>query len=274
MKKNIVIILLVASALVLIAASKKQPKSPESAYDEVKSRGVLTAGIKYDFPPLSFFDENGEHAGLDAEIVRYIAGRMGVKVKFKKTTSSNKIPLLLKGDVDLLATLTHTVERDKLIDFSITCFKDGQVLLVKKDSTINSVADLKGLRTGSLRGSLAGLTLLAFQEEAVPVFFDDDNAFAALQALKAGRIDAFTTGYSFCSMAARDAELKTVGAKFTNDYLAIGVRQNDSKWLDFINLCIMQMWKDGSYEAAYSKYFGTRPDFSIEIYPGTATGHK
>src|ERR1700730_6362765 len=111
----------------------------------IKERGKLLAGVKLDTPPFGFLDDKNEPAGFDIEIVRRIAARIGVPVELVKVTSATRIPLLVSGNVDLVAaSMTHTLERDKVIDFSITYYTGGQSLMVPKASAVTGIKDLGG----------------------------------------------------------------------------------------------------------------------------------
>ena len=56
-----------------------------------------------------------------------IARKLGVAVEFKQLTDATRIPMIQQGAVDIvIATMTHTRERDKVVDFSITYFVTGR----------------------------------------------------------------------------------------------------------------------------------------------------
>ena len=88
--------------------------------------------------PFGFLDEKNEPVGFDLDLVRKIAEKLGVGVEFVKVTSPTRIPLLVSGNVDLVAaSMTDTPEREKTIDFSITYYTGGQSLLVPAESKIS-----------------------------------------------------------------------------------------------------------------------------------------
>ena len=106
-------------------------QAPPGSIAKIKERGKLLAGVKLDTPPFGFLDDKNEPAGFDIDLVRKIGERIGVPVELVKVTSPTRIPLLVSGNVDLVAaSMTHTRERDKAIDFSITYYTGGQSLLV------------------------------------------------------------------------------------------------------------------------------------------------
>lgn len=102
---------------------------------------------------------------------------------------ADRIQKLAAGEVDIVAaSMTHKCERNELIDFIQTYFQDGQSLLVRADSGINSLAGLNGKTVAAIEGSTTvenrqsaanlpslKINLLPFHEYA--------------QALKAGQVD-------------------------------------------------------------------------------------
>nr|WP_252897810.1 transporter substrate-binding domain-containing protein [Amylolactobacillus amylophilus] len=78
-----------------------------------------------------------------------------VQVNFVPVTSNTRMALLKNGNIDaLVATMTITPDRQKVVDFSQPYFKAGQTIMVKRDSKIKSVTDLKqGTKVIGLQGS-------------------------------------------------------------------------------------------------------------------------
>ena len=122
--------LLLALAVAVATAFTAAAQAPQGSVAKIKERGKLLAGVKLDTPPFGFLNDKNEPAGFDIDLVRKIAERIGVPVELVKVTSPTRIPLLVSGNVDLVAaSMTHTRERDKAIDFSITYYTGGQSLL-------------------------------------------------------------------------------------------------------------------------------------------------
>src|SRR5215467_3630959 len=129
---------LIALAMTAVTASAQA----QGTIAKIKERGKLLAGVKLDTPPFGYLDDKNEPVGFDIEIVRKIAARIGVPVELVKVTSATRIPLLVSGNVDLVAaSMTHTRERDRAIDFSITYYTGGQSLMLPKASAIAGLKD-------------------------------------------------------------------------------------------------------------------------------------
>src|SRR5438477_11050177 len=143
-----------AAAIAAIALAPSIASAQQTGRDQIKSRGKLIAGVKADTPPFGFIDQKNQLVGFDVDLMREIAKTLGVELELVKVTSPTRIPMLVSGNVDLVAaSMTHTREREKVIDFSITYYTGGQSLLVAKTSTINGVKDLAGKQVGVQQGT-------------------------------------------------------------------------------------------------------------------------
>jgi polar amino acid transport system substrate-binding protein len=174
-------------------------------------------------------------------------------------TAATRIPLLRQGRIDLIAaTLTHYRERDKVIDFSIGYFWTGQKLMVKKDSGINSLADMAGKRAGTTVGALAIQNLMKAQPKATGQTFEGyPEAFLAMQR---GLVDAVVADVIILAgLRARTpnpGDYVIVGESLGGGDYAIGVRENDSKWRDAINFALQDMWRDGAWDTIFERWVG------------------
>jgi polar amino acid transport system substrate-binding protein len=261
MKKRTVIALM---AFGLALASSEWLGGPARAQtantlEEVKQRGVLRAGVRQDVPGFGSVDEKGQTIGFDVDIATELAKRLGVKIELVPVTAATRIPLLQQGRIDLIAaTLTHYRERDKVIDFSIGYFWTGQKLMVKKDSGINSLADMAGKRAGTTVGALAIQNLMKAQPKATGQTFEGyPEAFLAMQR---GLVDAVVADVIILAgLRARTPkpdDYVIVGESLGGGDYAMGVRENDSKWRDAVNFALQDMWRDGAWDTIFERWVG------------------
>lgn len=234
---------------------------------KIKERGKLLAGVKLDTPPFGSLDDKNEPAGFDIDLVRKIGARIGVPVELVKVTSATRIPLLVSGNVDLVAaSMTHTRERDKAIDFSITYYTGGQSLMVPKDSAVTGIKDLGGKQVAVQQGTTLEKNIAAVAPTAKIVAFRDYNA--AWLALAQGRADAFTGSLNVLQGFLKDnPNFKIVGDLFSVEPFGVGVRQGDSELRDEINFAIQDLWTSGEYASLYRKWFNADPTVPIEVWP-------
>ena len=165
MKKLFTILLLLLCFLTCGCTSNK----PKSTLDLIKEKDILTAGVKFDSKPFGFI-ENNEIKGLDIDIAKHIAKNIlgdKNKIKFVEVTSENRIAKLINGDIDIIvATMTDTQDRRKIVDFSIPYYVSGQVILCQKNSDIKSAANLSYNNTVIVKGTTAEKTFKQFHNKS------------------------------------------------------------------------------------------------------------
>lgn len=265
-------LLMVAAVLVL-----GLPSANAGKLEEIKERGKLICGVKDSVVPFGYVDETtNKLVGLDIDICQYIADKLGVQLELKPVTSATRIPMLAQGSVDLVAaTMTHKFEREETIDFSITYFMDGQKLLVKKSSGIKSAADLAGKKVGTAKGSTSEKNIAAAQPGCTVLSFEGyPQAFLALTQDKVAAVTTDSTILLGLKNSAPNAdEYEIVGDYISDEPYGLGLPENDSKFRDFVNKSLAEMWTSGDYAKAYTKWFG--PDtkyylpstWKMEIWP-------
>jgi len=228
--------------------------------EDIKSRGVLVAGVKDSQPPFGFVDEKtNQIVGFEIDLVQALADRLGVKLELKPVTSSTRIPMLTQGAVDVVAaTMTHKKEREDQIDFSITYFMTGQKLLVKKDGGVKSVADLAGKKVASVKGSTSEQNVKKAQPGCTVISFETYPE--AFLALKQGKVQAMTTDESIL-VGIKNSDDTPDAWDIVGDFISpepygLGLPENDSDFRDAVNLALMDMWEKGDYQKIYDKWFG------------------
>jgi ABC-type amino acid transport substrate-binding protein len=259
------------------AQASNAAASSSSASDtlkKVKDAGVLTVGVKFDTPPYGFIPKGkSEPEGFDIDISKEIAKRLGVKVKFVQVTAKNRTPYLETGKIDLIAaSMFHTRTRDEAIDFSITYFEDQDKLLVPADSTIKGVQDLKGKTVSLTQGSTQELDVKKAAPGVKTLTYQTWPD--TLQAMLRGEADAVVSSTGILvgleqTANAAGEHVKVVGNGFAPSPVGIGMRQNDSGFRDAVNFALMDMAKDGTYDAIFKKWWGNIvPDaYQIQTWP-------
>jgi polar amino acid transport system substrate-binding protein len=216
------------------SAAAKLPALPAN----IKARKRWIVGVKCDAPPFGYINVKGQNAGFDVEVARWFArfafGREN-RVTFVCAPTPAREPLLTTDRADLvISTFTYTADRDTRIDFSRAYYKATGRLLVKNDSPIQKLADIKGRRVATTSGSIYDRWLKkCFTDTDVTV---SDSFTNALLSFNQGRADAVMWDDTvLVGVAAADRS-----AKLTNDlFLAlpygIGIKQGNvalKRWVD------------------------------------------
>lgn len=242
------------NATTAAAAPSTDVPAPPAA---IKERGKLVVGVKVDYPPLGYLDENGKNAGYEIGVVKkmaeYAFGDANA-VEFVPVNATNRIPYLDSNKIDFIAaTLGVTEERKQQLDFSTNFFDGGVVTVVKKDSGITSIPDLAGKTVIVIKGS-TGSTYL---DENVPTAKQikiESNA-DAFRALKDGRADAmFHDAVLMSEFVKTSTDYTIVGEQVAFAPMALGVRKNEAEMLTFVNGALEQMRKEDYFKTLIEEY--------------------
>jgi ABC-type amino acid transport substrate-binding protein len=264
-KKKILVFLAILSILSLISFEQGIAETLQ----DVKARGKLLAGVETDFPPFGFVDEKGANKGFDVDIAKALAKELFGKekaVEFVAVTSGNRIAFLTTNKIDIiLASMTITEERKKVIDYSIPYFMSGHLILVHKDSKIEKYQDLAGRKVSTTQGSTGDIIIGELVPAAERIKFQHHSE--SLQALKDRRVEAFVQeDVLLLDLQRRNPELKIVGwPPFRPAPYGLGARKGDKEWLDFVNATLIKMKNTGEYQKLWDKWFGENKKVLLEL---------
>jgi polar amino acid transport system substrate-binding protein len=118
-------------------------------------KGKLLVCSDLPYPPLEFFDENGNPTGSDIDISNELASRLGLQVQVVNSVFDTIIAAVTSGKCDLIVSdMNITPERNKQISF-IPYFQAGQSMLAAKGNpmNINSPVDLCGKSAAAESGT-------------------------------------------------------------------------------------------------------------------------
>jgi polar amino acid transport system substrate-binding protein len=176
--------------------------------------------------------------------------------------------MLLNGNVDVLAAgLAHTKEREDVIDYSVTYLVSGNLFMVRKESPVSSYRDLKGQTVATVQGTAYFQGLQRKDPSIQPLTFQEyPQAVLAVEQGKAAALMADDTTLAVLIKGKED-RLKLVGdvRDFPRWYIGLGLRENDSKWRDFLNFALIEMWEKGVLQRIVSEAgLAYPPGFEIE----------
>jgi polar amino acid transport system substrate-binding protein len=248
--------------MVMIAGGFFGTASAESVFDKIKRIGVFNAGVRSDFAPIGSVDDSGNPIGFGPELAKIFADKMGVKVKYTIVTSASRIPLVQNGGIDAdIGLTTPTKQRNEQIDFTTPYIWDSVAMLVKKGASLE-VTDYGPPKKIALT---QGSSIVDYVKEKLPnanlVTFQNPSDAAA--AFIQGKADAYASNrYAVRAISQQHPEY-VVSKTIALDPIAIGVHQDDSKWLNWLNFTMQEMWKTGDYPKLYVKWFGDPPEWQI-----------
>lgn len=274
---------LAALGLILLAQGAGVPDAfaqqcdCKSTLQVVRERGKFIAGVRYDYPPIGAIDKDGKPVGYSVDVAQAFADKLGVKLELVQTTSQSRIPLLLDGKIDAeIGPTSMSADRDEVIDFSIPYVWDGVTLVVHKGMPTDVKAYGPPKTSATTQGSInAELFREVVPTADIKLYPESGDAVLALLNKKVDSVILTTT--LAIAFVKKHPELVRL-ADFYHDAIGIGVRENDSKWRDFINFTLQEMWADGQLQKIWEKHFGSPPEWKMwsehRLQPGIKAGQK
>lgn len=154
----------------------------------IQDKGEITIGLEGDWQPFSYHDKDDKLVGVDVEVAKNIAKKLGVKANIVEGKWDGLLTGLSTGTYDLVINgVDITKEREKKFDFSTPYAYDHTVLVVRNDNTtITSFDDLKGKTTANSIGS----TYMELGEDYGATVKGVDDLTKCMDLVKSGGVDA------------------------------------------------------------------------------------
>ena len=137
------------------------PDRVDGRLAHILQRGTLIVGVKTDYPPWGMLDAQGEIIGLEPDLARALAARLGVALELVPVTASNRLARVNQGVIDVvIATMGDTVTRRTqagLLDPSY--YSSGVVAYGPGDRAYQSWDELRGQPVCMTQGAYYNRTL-------------------------------------------------------------------------------------------------------------------
>jgi polar amino acid transport system substrate-binding protein len=157
--------------------------SAEGTLDRIKERGKLVVGVKQDYRPWGYLDPNGEIVGLEIDLAKDVAERLGVDIELVPVVASNRMEFLEQGRIDLLiATMGDTEQRRQVVGMiEPNYYAGGTNVLAPKAAGLSAWEDLKGKDVCAIQGAYYNRRVSQTYEPNLVAFAGIPEATAALQ---------------------------------------------------------------------------------------------
>lgn len=258
---------LVGVAVMTLAGCTQLASNPKvDNWDKYQQQKSITVGFDNTFVPMGFEEKNGNYAGFDIELAKYVSKKLGITVHFQPIDWDMKETELQNGTIDAIWNgYSATDERREKVAFTIPYMQNTQILVVKKTSGIHSVEDMTGKVLGAQNGSSG---MLDFEEHPEVLKNrvkggDADQYQSVNEAiidLKNDRIDALLidrvyADYYLTTEGIAD-EYDTIPSGFESESFAVGVRPADKKLLEALNQAFKELYQEGIFQQISQKWFG------------------
>lgn len=212
------------------------------------------------YAPFSFANEQNQVVGFDASISEALAERLGVKVKIITTPFDGIIAGLRANKYDaIIASTTITPERLKAVDFVGPYYRAGRTIVVREDSPIKSLDDLKNVSVGVTLGDAHDKwarergNLKVKSYKGLPEMLVD---------LDAGRLDALVMDSVPVLVAVKKTGQKVriitpPDSEGGIEDMGIALRKNNPELKAALQQALADILADGTYEKISMEWIGS-----------------
>ncbi|OCG21530.1 MULTISPECIES: glutamate/aspartate ABC transporter substrate-binding protein [unclassified Gilliamella] len=236
---------------------------------KVKENGVIVVGHRESSVPFSYYGDNQKVVGysqdysdLIIDAVKKELNMPNLQVKYLPLTSQNRIPLLQNGSYDFeCGSTTNNLSRQQQVDFSNTIFIVGTRFLVKADSKIIDIDDLKGKSVVVTSGTTSEVMLNKNNTEKglnIRIIATKDHG-DAFRTLESGRAAAFLIDDALLagerSKAKKPEQWEIVGKPLSYEAYGCMLRKQDPQFKALVDKTIADAQISGVAEKSYNRWF-------------------
>ncbi|MDK4717287.1 transporter substrate-binding domain-containing protein [Rhizobium sp. CNPSo 4039] len=264
---------LAASCLLLTCATQAATAADLGpTLQKIKDTGTITIGNRESSVPLSYLDDSQTPIGFSIDLCGLVVDKLktdlalpGLKVVYQPVNSSNRIPLVENGTVDIeCGSTANTVPRQAQVAFSVTTFapqfkwislasqglkttedlKGKTIAVTQGTNTAQFVAKLnadKGLGMNILQGKDHAESFLLVQTGRAAAFMEDDILLAGLKA-----------------NAKDPSALTFLADAFPSDPYGLMLSKNDPSFKKLVDEALTAAMQSGVYDKLYTKWFESK----------------
>ena len=237
------------------AAPETDAPSAETPAFTTVEPGKLHMSTNAAFPPYEMIADNGSFEGIDIEVATAIAEKLGLELVVDDMGFDAALLAAQNGQSDMvMAGVTVTDERLKVMDFSDSYSTGIQVIIVKDGSPIATVDDLAKATMIGTQKATTGYIYCSddFGEDHVTAF---ENGATAVMALLNDQVDCVVID----NMPAQEfvqanPGLKILETEYAVEDYAIGLAKGNTALLNAINEAMASLKLDGTLQSIVNKY--------------------
>ena len=232
-----------------------------SSTNSTNDNDTFIVGFDAEFPPYGYQDDNGSYTGFDLDLAKEVCERNNWTFKAQPIDWDAKDAELESGSIDCIWNGFTIDGRENDYLWSNPYFDNKQIFVVKSDSGISSIADLKGKTVETQKDSSA-LAALEGDNKTIAGTFATLNQVAdyntAFMDLESGACDAVAMDIG---VAEYDISKKNdtnaysiLEEAITTEKYGIGFKKGNDALKDQVQSTLDEMFKDGTVSKIAQKY--------------------
>ncbi|MFC3932310.1 amino acid ABC transporter substrate-binding protein [Streptococcus dentapri] len=267
-KKTFLLLFFLLAAVIALAScsSRSNFATQSDQWSTYTKEKTIKIGFDATFVPMGFEEKDGAYAGFDIDLATAVFKQYGIKVEWQAIDWDMKETELKNGTIDLIWNgYSMTDERKQMLRFTDPYMINQQVLVTKKSSGINTIAQMSGKTLGVQAGS-SGYEAFMGEPDILKNRVKNKKAIQystftqALIDLDAERIDALLIDRVYANyyleQEGKLANYNIMPAGYEAESFAVGARKSDKTLVNKINRAFRDLYQSGEFQKISDKWFG------------------
>lgn len=222
---------------------------------------TLIIGFNSQFPPFGYQDDNGNYTGFDLDLAKEVCKRNNWTYVPQPIIDWNSKQMELDGgEIDCIWSEFTINGREDNYTWSEPYFNNTKVIIVKENSTISSISDLKG-KTIEIQQGSSFLNVLKNNktlDDMLGEVNEVDGYDTALMDLESGVCDAVICdsglGYFKVVEEFNGADFKVLDESISSEQYGIGFKKGNTELRDQVQKTLDEMFEDGTVDEIAQNY--------------------
>ncbi len=237
-------ILILATTLTACAPAKKEQ---------------FVVGFDQEFPPMGFVDESGAYVGFDLDLAKEVAKRLDMEFVAQPISWDAKDQELASGNIDCVWNGFTMNNREDKYTWTTPYMNNDQIVLVKSDSGIVTLADLAG-KIVCVQKDSSGLAALNDNKDLLNSFeklVQVDSYQNARMELESGAVDAIVMDkiVAYYQIVAAGADFTVLDESVSEEQYGVGYLLGNTELRDKVQKALDEMAADGTLAKISIEWF-------------------
>ena len=219
----------------------------------------LTIGFNSAFPPFGYKDSDGNYTGFDIELAKEVCRRNNWTLKTQPIIDWNTKQLELEsGEIDCIWSEFTIDGREDDYTWSEPYFNNSKKIIVKSDSDIKNIDDLKGKVLEVQQGSsvLKTINNNTTLKDTFKEIKEVDGYDTALMDLQSGVCDVVIadSGLAYYLVTEKYPDTKILNESLSHEKYGIGFKKGNTELRDKVQKTLDEMFEDGTVDKIAQNY--------------------
>ncbi|MDR2966231.1 MAG: transporter substrate-binding domain-containing protein [Treponema sp.] len=213
-------------------------------------KGVLMVGIEIGYPPMEYYDDNGNPAGFDISLANAIGEKLDLKIEFIDTAWDGIFAGVDAKRYDcIISSVTITPERIINYNVSKPYIQNTLAIVLPRNSRrrVSSPSDLGGLGVAFQEATTSEYIMADLAKEGLRFTpYAYDKVMYCFDELRLGRVDAIMTDIVVAYEYLARSDFYEIVWQGGKEEFGIIIKKDNNNLFNAVNNAISELLEDGT----------------------------